>query len=244
MKAANEFLRSGAWLGSLTVPSFGVMLMSTRISRMRRFLNSSPHPNSIPDSPARNLDRNSVGYEINPEFLPVIRAKLNVGQTDLAGTEYHFLKDEFKTSFPDGIDKLPYIFKDPHKLDKKIDPRKMQFGSRIDAKVSQREEYFTVKSVISPELVRLNNDLVIRLIGVKENPSLNGQAVKYLTGKTKGHKVFLKFDNLKYDENNHLLGYLYLKNKTFLNAHLIKEGLVEVDTSLDFKYKSKFVNQK
>jgi modification methylase len=49
------------------------------------------------------------------------------------------------------------------------------------------------------------------------------------------------FDNQKYDDNNSLLCYLYLKNKTFINAHLIKEGLAEVDTMVDFKYKNKLL---
>ena len=35
--------------------------------------------------------------------------------------------------------------------------------------------------------------------------------------------------------------YLYLKNKTFINAHLIKSGLVKVDDSMEFKYKKKFL---
>jgi len=190
---------------------------------------------------ARNLGRNSVGYEINPEFLPVIRTKLNVGQTDLSGTEYNFLKDNVKTDLTKAIANLPYIFKDPHQLDKKIDPKKMQFGSRIDENRGEREEYYSVKSVLSPKLIKLNNDLIVRLIGVKENTTLNGQAVQYLTEKTKGQKVFLKYDNLKYDENNQILGYLYLKNRTFLNAHLIKEGLVDIDKSADYKYKKKFI---
>ena len=34
--------------------------------------------------------------------------------------------------------------------------------------------------------------------------------------------------------------YLYLENKTFINAHLLKEKLVLVDNSIDFKYKNKF----
>ena len=52
----------------------------------------------------------------------------------------------------------------------------------------------------------------------------------------------MKFDNQKYDERNNLLCYLYLKNKTFINAHIIKEGLVDVDSLADFKYKTKFLN--
>jgi endonuclease YncB( thermonuclease family) len=52
----------------------------------------------------------------------------------------------------------------------------------------------------------------------------------------------MKFDNQKYDDHNNLMCYLYLKNKTFLNAHLIKEGLAEPDKEADFKYKNKFLN--
>ncbi len=135
------------------------------------------------------------------------------------------------------------IFKDPHTLDKKIDVKKLQFGSKIDKDSStQREELFTVKEVISPELIRLSNDLTIKLIGIKEDPIINGQATKFLTDKTKGKRVFLKFDTVKHDSNNNLLCYLYLENKTFLNAHLIKNGLVQVDCNMDFKYKEKFQN--
>ena len=31
-----------------------------------------------------------------------------------------------------------------------------------------------------------------------------------------------------------------LKNKTFINAHLFKHNLVDVDNENDFKYKNKF----
>ncbi|MEO0075917.1 MAG: thermonuclease family protein, partial [candidate division WOR-3 bacterium] len=53
--------------------------------------------------------------------------------------------------------------------------------------------------------------------------------------------VFLKYDNMKHDSKNNLLCYLYLENKTFINAHLIKNGLVQVDSDIDFKYKNKFL---
>jgi len=190
---------------------------------------------------ARNLGRHSIGYEINENFIPTIRKKLQIEQADLYGTEYIFLEDNIKTDLNEDIARLPYIFKDPHKLDKKIDPKKLQFGSRIDENSGEREEYYSVKEVISPELIRLSNGLLVRLIGVRENKALNGLAVNFITERTKGQKVFLRFDSQKYDNENRLLCYVYLKNKTFLNAHLIKEGLVEVDCSVDFKYKDKFI---
>jgi len=191
---------------------------------------------------ARNLCRSSVGYEINSDFIPTIKDKLNVGQSDIAATKYVFLNDSVRTDLNKDIEKLPYIFKDPLKLDKKIDPKKLQFGSKIDKDSGEREVYYSVKEVISPELLKLNNDLPVRLIGVKEKGATNEQAIRFLIEKTKGQKVFMKFDNQKYDEGNNLLCYLYLKNKTFINAHIIKEGLVDVDSLSDFKYKNKFLN--
>ncbi len=118
----------------------------------------------------------------------------------------------------------------------------MQFGSKIDKDSStQREELFTVKEVISPEIIKLSNDLTIKLIGIKEDPLVNGKATSFLIEKTKGKRVFLRYDNVKYDNHNYLLCYLYLENKTFINAHLIKNGLVQVDNEFDFKYKDKFL---
>lgn len=190
---------------------------------------------------ARNLGRNSVGYEINPEFIPYMKRKLAVGQQDISGTTYKFTtQGKIKEDFNEAIKRLPYIFRDPHKFDKKIDPKKMQFGSKIDKNSKDREDYFSIKEIISPERVRLNNDLIVRLIGVKQNKSLNGLAIDFLRKKTQRQKVFLKYDSLKHDQDNNLLCYLYLKNKTFLNAHLIKKGYVNVDTSYNYKYLKKF----
>jgi predicted GIY-YIG superfamily endonuclease len=293
---------------------------------------------------AKNLDRNSIGYEINEEFLPIIKEKLGLKQSSFfQNTSFEIIKQEdMRTDFKVEIERLPYIFKDPIKFDKKIDPRQLRFGSKIDlpaprpkyyyvyaikcgngsiyigqtedmekrwvdhlqGKVSwtkkynpleiihyeehktrkealerermlktgfgrkwlkremlkgslrpwdknaarqagnshsEREIYYTVKEIISPEILILNNGLKIRLLGVKENPEKNYKAIQFLREKTQGQMVFIKFDTTKYDEKNNLLCYLYLWNKTFLNAHLIKNGLADVDVARDYKYKSKFL---
>ena len=142
------------------------------------------------------------------------------------------------------ISKLPYIFKDPIKFDKKIDPRKLKFGSKIDNSNTERVSYYTVEDVISPEILVLNNKLKIRLLGIKEIPKKTSEAINFIREKTSGQRVFLNYDNIKYDENNNLLCYLYLWNKTFINAHLIKNGLADVDTSTDYKYKVRFLSYK
>lgn len=192
---------------------------------------------------ARNTGRNSVGYEINPEFISVIKDKLSIHQKDLLGTTYEFITQQpINTDFELQIQQLPYIFKDPHALDKKIDLKKLQFGSKLDKDGStKRDELFTVKEIISPEILRLSNDLTIKLLGIKEDPATNGKATSFLIEKTKGKRVFLRYDNVKYDNQNNLLCYLYLENKTFINAHLIKSGMVKVDSNLDYKFKNKFL---
>ncbi len=189
---------------------------------------------------AKNLDRNSIGYEINEDFLPFIKQKLDIEKDTF--NEYQIIKEKSTINFDDEIKKLPYIFKDFHKFDKKTDPKKLQFGSKIDKNSSsKREEYFSVKEIISPELIKLNNDLTVRLIGIKEKREVNGKATEFLRLKTKGQKVFLKFDKIKHDNENHLMAYVYLKNKTFLNAHLLKNGLADVDLTLNYKNKERFI---
>jgi site-specific DNA-methyltransferase (adenine-specific) len=191
---------------------------------------------------AKNLGRNSIGYEINPEFIPIIKDKLEMQQYDLNGTTYEFVVQEnTKTDFENDIQEQPYIFKDPHTLDKKIDVKKLQFGSKLDKDSSTtRDEFYTVKEVLSPERLKLNNNLLIKLIGIKEDPIINGKATDFLNSKLKGKKVFLKYDTIKYDNENNLLCYLYLENKTFINAHLIKYGFVNVDLESQYQCKGKF----
>jgi site-specific DNA-methyltransferase (adenine-specific) len=193
---------------------------------------------------ARNLDRNSVLFEINTEFIPVIKDKLEIYQKDIQGTTYEFISQpEPDINFRSEIQMLPYVFKDPQTLNNKIDVKKLQFGSKIDKDSPfQREELFTVKEIISPARIRLSNDLIIRLIGIEEIPDSNGRATGFMIEKMRGKRVFLKFDNVKYDSMNNLLCYLYLENKTFINAHLIRSGLVQVDTSSEYKYREKFLN--
>lgn len=192
---------------------------------------------------AKNLNRNSVGYEINTDFLSVIRRKLNIEQNDIFSTNYEFLtQNNTKIDFRERINNLPYVFKDFHSFDKKNDPKKLQFGSKIDKNESKpKEDYYSVKEIISPELVKLNTGSIVRLIGIKEKEESNSKAMEFLRLKTKGQKVFLKYDNMIKDDDSHKSVYLYLKNKTFLNAHLLKNGFAIADRYLEYKNKDKFI---
>ena len=190
---------------------------------------------------AKNLQRNSIGYEINKRFLTVIKEKIGARKEKLSAFE--FVQQKLNTDFKRSMSKLPYIFQDPVKFDRKIDPKKLRFGSKIDSVVrGQRENLYSVAKIMDPARLILKDGLKIRLIGVKSKKSTIAVALDFLQQKLKSQKVFIKFDSLKYDKDNNLLCYLYLKNKTFINAHLIKNSLVDVDTSFDYKYKTKFLH--
>ena len=142
------------------------------------------------------------------------------------------------------INKLEYIFQDPIKFDKKIDPNKLKFGSKISVEDGKegvkREAYYTVKEIISPNLIKLSNDLIIKLIGVEPRLESARSAIQFLETKILKNQVYLKYDAIKYDKENHLLAYVFMKNKTFINAHMIKGSFCNLSTEFDFKYKDKF----
>lgn len=193
---------------------------------------------------AKDLNRNSIGYEINEEFLNIISKKIGIYENEIFSNHtFEVLKQEqLKIDWKNEIQKLPYQFVDPIKFDKKIDPKTLKFGSKIDSLESKREDFFSVKEIISPEKLVLSNNLKVKLIGIKTKKESFDDAMNFLKTKLNRQKVYLKYDTVKYDDDGNLLVYLFLKNKTFINAHLIKQGLVEVDNSFEYLYKNKFIN--
>jgi DNA modification methylase len=166
---------------------------------------------------AKNLDRNSIGYEINKEFLSVIKEKLGIGRRGLFRDEATFEtieQQDLKINFKSEINELPYVFKDSVKFDKKVDPRKFKFGSKIDGKEGEKASFYSVKRVESPDQVELDTGLKVRLIGIKPLEGKKAEAIEFLQKLTRGHKVFLKFDEKKFDDHNNLLVYLYLKGSS------------------------------
>ena len=187
--------------------------------------------------------RNSMGYEINSEFKTFYQTKLNVGHSLFSKeNNYAFEQDNTPYCRKERIEKLPYVFHDALKMNNKVDIRSLQFGSKIDKNARQNDTYYTIKNVLSPTELILNTGLKIRLLGIKPIEEKQILAIDFLSQKTKGHKVYLRFDSEKYDADDTLMCYLYLENRTFLNMHLIKSQLAVTDVLRDFKYKEKFLS--
>lgn len=70
---------------------------------------------------AKSLGRNSIGYEINKSFAPIIKRKLCEEQLLFNEDEAQIIFSEDRKGSTAAFDRLPYLFRDPHKMDKKID---------------------------------------------------------------------------------------------------------------------------
>lgn len=82
---------------------------------------------------AKNLNRNSIGYEINNEFLSIIKNKLNIIDNALWNDiDYEIIyQEKTNINWNDKIKELPYIFKDYTKIKRIIDPKTKKFKSKI-----------------------------------------------------------------------------------------------------------------
>ena len=117
--------------------------------------------------------------------------KLGINQISLCDdSKVIFTEDHIRNNAL--LNRLPYIFHDPHSMDKKVDVKKLQFGSKIDKSEAKREELFNVKNVIAPDKIELNNGLIIRLLGVKPNLQYQDKAIKFLKEKISEKKSFFE----------------------------------------------------
>ncbi len=179
---------------------------------------------------ALDLGRNSIGYEINKNFLSAIKSKIGINQEPALfrenfDCEIIYQKNNNKTNGNKTIG-----FNNNH-IERLVDPKKFKFGTVIDMNGKQKkEDSYKVISISAPNEIVLDSGQKIRLLGVLpiEEEYYKKKAISFLNNLTSGNKVFVKYDGQKFDNAKNLLAYVYLQNKTFLNAKLIKKGLTKM----------------
>ena len=80
---------------------------------------------------ARNLDRNSVGYEINKSFRQFYEEKVVLTNSN-ADNVFDTKEDNSAIDFQSALEKLPCRFVDVHKLDKQVDVKQNTYGSKFE----------------------------------------------------------------------------------------------------------------
>jgi len=175
---------------------------------------------------ALNLNRNAIGYEINDKFLDVIKEKLGLKQSLLQFSDNVQI---IKRKTPIDIDEIDYV---PRIKDAKpkIDPKKFNF---------KNDRLYRVVDIIDEQTIKLNTGLLVKFLGVKIVKKED--VLEYLKNRILKKEVYLKFDNGSVLDENTVSAYVYLKNRIFVNAFLIKSGMAEAEKTRDYKYKTKFI---
>ena len=85
---------------------------------------------------AKALGRNSVGYEINPDFIPLIKGRIDANNLiEIANLEIK--KQTININFEKEIDNLPYHFVDVHKRIKKLMSKNFNLALKSTRTVAQ-----------------------------------------------------------------------------------------------------------
>lgn len=193
---------------------------------------------------ALDLGRSSIGYEINQDFLETIKEKIGINTGDSLYKEDFDYEIIFQQGDNAKEERKASIATNGNHLERLVDPKKFKFGTVIDLNGKQeREDTYKIVSIPSPNELILDSGLKVKLLGVLpiEVQDYKNKAILFLKNFVSGNKVYLKYDNLKFDDKKNLLAYVYLTNKTFLNAKLIMNGLARCDKKLDFQHKNRFI---
>jgi hypothetical protein len=175
---------------------------------------------------AMELNRNAIGYEINENFLEVIKEKLGLNQGLLFfSNNVQIVKRDKKVDVGE-VEYIPRI-KDAKPV---VDPNKFNF---------KNDRLYRVVDIIDERTIELNTGLIVKILGVKINDK--ERAIRYLKNYVLKKEVFLRFDSEGVVDKNTVEAYVYLKNRIFINSYLIKAGMAAADKSRHYKYRNKFI---
>jgi modification methylase len=168
--------------------------------------------------------RNAVGYEINPVFLEAVPGKIGGRERLPFYNEVHLIKPDKR------IEELPEI---------DYTPAIRNAAARPEARALQSDpaNLYKVTQIIDENTIRINTGFNVRFLGVQIDKK--PEAIDYLQRRILGKQVLVKDDQVV--DNNLLSAYVYLKNKIFVNAYLIKVGLGSPDLSIDHRLRDKFI---
>lgn len=176
---------------------------------------------------ALSLKRNAIGYEINEKFLNLMGKKIGLNMS-LLSMENENIKI-IRRQIPIDIENVAYSPRIKDAMPQ-IDPNKFNF---------KNNRTFKVTSIIDEQTIKLNTGLKVRFLGVKVIKK--EEAIRYLREFVMNKEIFLKFDVTPILDESTVEAYVYLKNKIFINAYLIKSGLAVAEKLRDYRNKIKFI---
>jgi DNA modification methylase/endonuclease YncB( thermonuclease family) len=177
---------------------------------------------------AHELDRNAIGYEVNEAFLALIKDKIGVGK-DSPGRcqDIEIIKKAGKPRQPSKIDYTPRI----------RDAQPAQDPKAFDQKA---ERLYRVVEIVDETTLRVDSGHLVRLLGLKVKK--RREALEYLKTRILKKQVYLKPEPSGTSGTDPIAAYVYLKNRIFVNAYLIKSGLCKPDPDVNHELRNRFAD--
>ncbi|MFN3869873.1 MAG: DNA-methyltransferase [Aquificaceae bacterium] len=168
---------------------------------------------------ALQLGRNAIGYEINKNFLNLIISKV--------GQEKNVEIIERKNDLVNNQVIHDYV-------PKIMDARPLIEPSKFKVK---KDDLYKVIKVLDEETLETNTGLRVKFLGIRVVDK--ERTMEYLKNHLMGKEVFLK--SCRLIDMDTVKAYVYLKNKLFINAYLLKATLALPDLEENHAYREKFI---
>jgi hypothetical protein len=158
---------------------------------------------------AMEQKRHALGYEINEDFLEVMREKLGI-------------KDRLPFA---GSLQILRRFEQVNIAETDYTPRLPEAEPAIRGRASDYKgrHLHRVVRIVDENTIRLDNGQQVQFLGVKIAKA--EETLKYLRERILGKRVFINKAVPKDDVGSLVAAQVYLKNKIFVNGYLIKSGL-------------------
>lgn len=180
---------------------------------------------------ALELGRNGVGYEINDAYIELIRQKLGFEAT-LFPPSVEFINAKVNQIVRDQTSESHVPKYSPRIKDAR--PPKATANGK-----SKEFKFYKVVEILDERTLRLDDGTTVELRGIEVVK--REEAIWYLTSKLVGKQVFLKFDDDSTSEGGRVSAYVFLRNRIFVNAYMIKSGLALAERKHPFRYYEKFL---
>jgi len=174
---------------------------------------------------AMELGRQVVGYEIQREFEPLIRQKLEI---------------EAQTSYEKP---LRFVYREqplpPVEPPTGYTPRVQNARPIADFK-GRREHTVKVTAVVDEHTLQMEDGRFVRLLGISVPPEQRTRAREYLQRYVQGRRVVIKGEGESQESGQVLSAYVYLTNRLFINRKMIEMGLAQADRETPHRYLDRF----
>lgn len=162
---------------------------------------------------AMHWQRQGVGFEINEEFLPLIRSKCGAEEESLLPSSL----DIIARTKPTRPAPAPPAYR----------PTAPDARSVADAPEPEAEPLYRVDQVVDELTLGINDGRRVRLLGLTVTQQRRADAQQYLETYLRGKRISLRFDG----EMQSDAAYVYLSNRLFVNRKMIEMGLARADAA-------------